>query len=82
MNMTNQTTNITDTARQTMAELSANLPAICDNCGEQCLTFKLDPTIVCGSKLDKRSEWMFRWGAECSCGKRRAKDSASTAGAR
>jgi len=42
--------------------------AICDNCGDPCSGYKEDSTliamVVCG---DRR----FRWGLDCSCGKRR-----------
>ena len=54
-----------------MSTFSPRPPAKCDNCGEPCATYRQDSTLICGSKLDKVGEWNFRWGVECSCGKRR-----------
>lgn len=52
-------------------EFKKTILATCDNCGESCSEYKKDSTLVCGSKLTERGEWMFKWGIDCTCGKKR-----------
>jgi hypothetical protein len=42
--------------------------AICDNCGEPCSSYKEDSTLIA---MVVGGDRKFRWGLDCSCGKRR-----------
>lgn len=48
----------------------------CDNCGETATATTDDSTLI---TLGNGREWAFRWGSDCTCGKRRAAQRAAAA---
>ena len=60
----------TEQRQATLTRFYADIPSqlVCDNCGEPIFSYKPDSTLIASDGDEDRP---FRWGIDCSCGKRR-----------